>query len=513
MSDWTAGYTADIDYTFGYYAELNPLRARLAFLNAGLLPPGQGMHCELGFGQGMSANIHAAASGDTWYATDFNPVHANFAQSIASAAGSSAHLFDEAFADFCTRADLPDFDTIGLHGIWSWISDDNRRVIADFIRRKLKVGGALYISYNTLPGWAAFAPMRHLMTEHARTLGAEGAGIVSRIDGALAFVDKLLTTNPTYAEVHPQIVGRISDIKQQDRHYLAHEYFNRDWLPMHFATMADWLEPAKVSFACSAYFLDHVDAINLSDEQQHLLNAIPNTRFRESVRDFMVNQQFRRDYWVKGARRLNALEQKEALGTQRVILIQPRQDVSLKVSGGIGESTMLDAIYLPILDELADHRPKTLEQIAQAVAGKGVSFAQLTQAVMLLAGTGAVGAVQDDETIARARASTDRLNNHLIDRARGSNEIYHLASPVTGCGIAVNRFQQLFLLAIRQGRKRPKDWANTVWKVLDDQGQKIIKEGKALDTAEANLAELTEQANIFGEKVLPILKALQIAPG
>ena len=33
MNDWTAGYVADIGYTFGYYAELNPLRIKLAFLN------------------------------------------------------------------------------------------------------------------------------------------------------------------------------------------------------------------------------------------------------------------------------------------------------------------------------------------------------------------------------------------------------------------------------------------------------------------------------------------------
>jgi len=35
MTDWTAGYVADIGYTYGYYQELNPLRARLALLNAG----------------------------------------------------------------------------------------------------------------------------------------------------------------------------------------------------------------------------------------------------------------------------------------------------------------------------------------------------------------------------------------------------------------------------------------------------------------------------------------------
>jgi hypothetical protein len=30
MNDWTAGYVADIGYTFGYYDEMNPLRALMA---------------------------------------------------------------------------------------------------------------------------------------------------------------------------------------------------------------------------------------------------------------------------------------------------------------------------------------------------------------------------------------------------------------------------------------------------------------------------------------------------
>ena len=62
MSDWTAGYVADIGYTYGYYTELNPLRVKLAFLNVGLSYPEMGTACELGFGQGMSTNLQAAAS-------------------------------------------------------------------------------------------------------------------------------------------------------------------------------------------------------------------------------------------------------------------------------------------------------------------------------------------------------------------------------------------------------------------------------------------------------------------
>ena len=509
MSDWTAGYVADIGYTFGYYQELNPLRAKLAFLNAALVPPDLGTHCELGFGQGISANIHAAASASTWHATDFNPSQAAFAQELASVSGANAYLTDEAFADFCTRTDLPEFDSIGLHGIWSWINDDNRAVIVDFIRRKLKVGGVFYISYNTQPGWAAMVPMRDLLTEHSEVMGVAGQGIVKRIDGALEFADKLLATNPNYLKANPVVTERIKGMKAHNRNYLAHEYFNRDWLPMPFSKMAQWLSPAKVDFACSADYLAHIDMVNLTAKQQALLKEIPDAMFRETVRDFMVNQQFRRDYWVKGARKLNLLEQLEALRAQKVILVQSRADVSLKITGAIGEATMQEAVYNPILDLLADHKPRTLGQIEQAVKDKGVAFAQVTQAAMVLTGAGHLAAVQDEALIAKAKKHTDKLNAHLIDKARGSSDITYLASPVTGGGITVNRFQQLFLLAISQGKQQPAEWAAFVWQILAAQGQKILKEGKTLETAQENLAELTVQATAFAEKQVAVLRALQ----
>ena len=510
MSDWTSGYVADIGYTFGYYNELNPLRARLAFLNAGLVPPAQGTHCELGFGQGMSVNIHSAATDSRWYATDFNPSQAGFAQELALVSGAHAQLQDEAFAEFCTRSDLPDFDSIGLHGIWSWISDENRATIVDFVRRKLKVGGVLYISYNTQPGWAAMVPMRDLLTEHAEVMGAEGVGIVNRIDAALDFTAKLMATHPTYARANPQVAERLEKIKGQNRNYLAHEYFNRDWQPMAFARMAQWLQPAKLQWACSAHYLDAIDALNLTPVQQDLLKDITDPMFRQTVRDFCVNQQFRKDYWVKGARKLNPVEQAEALRMQRLMLVTPRAEVSLKVNGALGEATMSEAIYAPILDLLADHKARTLGEIEEAAKEKGIAYAQVVQVAVVLAGAGHLALVQDDHAIGQAKRQTERLNAYLCSKAQGSNDISYLASPVTGGGIAVNRFQQLFLASIAQGKQQPGEWAQSVWQILAAQGQKLVKEGKALETVEENLAELTAQATAFAEKQLPLLKALQI---
>ena len=510
MSDWTAGYVADIGYTFGYYGELNPLRIKLAFLNAGLKVPEVGTACELGFGQGLSTSIHAAASTVAWSGTDFNPSQAAFALDLNEASGANAQLFDDAFADFCARPELPDYDYIALHGIWSWISDENRAVIVDFVRRKLKVGGVLYISYNTLPGWAAAAPVRHLLTEHAGIMGAEGVGIVNRIDGALGFVDKLMATNPLYARANPQVAPRFEKLKEQNRHYLAHEYFNKDWHPMYFADMAKWLAPAKLGFACSAHFLDYLDAINLTAEQQTLLKEITDPLFQQSVRDYMVNQQFRKDYWVKGPQKLSALEQAEGLMAQKVMLVSHRPDIQLKVTGILGESTMSEAVYNPILDLLADYQPKTIGQLEQALKDKGIARAQLLQAMIVLVGMGHLAAVQDDASITAAHKRTQLLNRQLMIKARSHNDITYLASPVTGGGVMLGRIPQLFALAILQGQKQPADWVNFVWQILSAQGQSLLKEGKPIATAEENKTELTQQVKAFAEKQLPLLKALRI---
>lgn len=511
MTDWTAGYVSEIGYTFGYYTELNPQRLALPLLASGIVPPKVETACELGFGQGMSVNIHAAASTTSWWATDFNPAQAGFAQKLATASGAAARLFDEAFAEFCVRPDLPEFDFIGLHGIWSWISDDNRAVIVDFIRRKLKVGGVLYISYNTQPGWAAMVPMRELLIAHSDALAAKGQGIVHRIDAALDFAEKLLAAQPAFAAANPQVSQRIAKMKEHNRHYLAHEYFNRDWHPMSVASMAEWLAPAKLGYAASAHYLDHVDAINLSEEQQALLASIPDAGFRQLVRDFCCNTQFRRDYWVKGARQPTALERLEALRTQRLILTSPRPAVTLKVTGSRGEATLNEGVYQPILELLSNHKPMTLGQMEQQLAPKGITFAQILQAALILVGKGDVAIAQEEANVSRAKKTCDRLNQHLMTKSRASNDLAYLASPVTGGGIAVNRFQQLFVLARQQGRKTPEDWARFVWDHLQALGQRLTKEGKALDTADENLTELTTQAQTFAEAQLPILKALQVA--
>ncbi len=510
IDDWTSGYVADIGYTYGYYSELNPINTQLALHYAGLAPPKIATACELGFGQGMSVNVHAAASNVQWFGTDFNPSQAGFAQELAAASGAKARLFDESFAEFCARGDLPQMDYIGLHGIWSWISDENRAVIVDFVRRKLNVGGVLYISYNTQPGWAAMVPMRELFVEHAAVMGSPGQGRVAQVDAALAFADKLLEVNPAFVLANPGIPARMKKVGGFNRNYLAHEYFNRDWQPMSYARMAQWLGPAKLNFAGSANCLDPVDAMHLTAPQRALLDGIPDPGFRQTVRDFCTNQTFRRDYWVKGARRLTPVEQADALRRQLVVLVLPKEEVTFTAMGSQGEVGLHEEIYRPFVDELANHQPKSLGEIEKALAPRNISYGQVVQAAMVLVGKGSIFLAQHASLADQAKPATDRLNRHLMLANASNRDLPLLASPVTGGAVSAPRFHHLFLQSVLHGRSRPEEWARDVWGLLSAQGEKVLKDGKALETAEENLAELVARAEEFEANRLERYRTLRV---
>ena len=508
MNNWNQGYVTDVGYTYGYYTELNPLRVHLALLNAGISPPQGGFQdaCELGFGQGMSANIHAAASTTNWYGTDFNSTQAAFAQKISGTAAINAKLYDDAFAEFANRTGLPDFDFIGLHGIWSWISDLNRSAIVDFVRRKLKLGGILYISYNCMPGWAAMLPMRQLLNQYVSDMSAPATPITDRIDSALSFAERLVAIQPAFTKQNPQVAERLKRMKDQNRNYLAHEYFNKDWHPMPFSRIREWLTESKLQYATSAHFADQVDAINLNQEQIKFLNEIHDPAFKEQVRDFITNAQFRRDYWVKGMRKIETIERIDALRALRFVSLQPVEDFKFTVGGNLGEANLNEPAYKPVLDLMADGKIRTLGQIEQEA--KIPNIAQAAQMMTILAAKGTLGIAQDESTISKSKKSAIRLNQQITRISRTSNDLGAWASPVTGGGIAISRFHQLFLDAYARGTKSTSEYADEVWQLLLRQGQRLLKDGKPISDDEGNKAELNRQANEFQKKHLPVYKQL-----
>ena len=215
---WNDGYVSEINYTYGFYSELSPLRLGLATQLKAIQPPSSQAtfnYCELACGRGYSTNLLAATYPQAqFYANDFNPSHILDARTLAEKAGTkNVQFFDDSFEEFLNR-DLPSFDFICLHGIYSWISPKNRQAIINFIRQNLTVGGVVYISYNALPGWAAARPMQALMRRYG---GQSSAPILTRIDQALQFTGQLLEANAAYFVQNPILKNRLEKLKEQNR--------------------------------------------------------------------------------------------------------------------------------------------------------------------------------------------------------------------------------------------------------------------------------------------------------
>jgi SAM-dependent methyltransferase len=501
-----------VPYTYGYCDELNPLRAALPLLANGFEPPTVRDACEAGFGQGVSINLHAAGTPVRWHGADANPAHVAFAQQLADSTQTPLQLSSQRFSEYCRRSDLPDFDFIGLHGVWSWISDKDRATLTDFIARKLTPGGVLYVSYNTPPGWAAMLPLRDLMHTHLSAAGFADTSPLSRIGEAIAFAQQVMEAQPGYALVNPSLRERVQGLAGADPRYLAHEYFSRDWKPTSFADVDALLGTAGLVYACAADYRDLVDDINLTAAQRALLAGIDDVRVRETTRDLCVNRSLRRDYWVKQPRMLDTDAQYAALRAQRVILAIPEASVTLQVRGVLGETPLPATLYKPILRALAVGRATTLGEIEHHVRPHGIALAQIVEALQLLIATGQVFNAQHEAPHGQAQATAARMNAALCERASVSGTLPFLVSPVTGGGIAVPRLAQLFLLARMRGHTLAQQWAQFAGTVLNDTSPGVQNAASAAHPRLSE-AQLLDKAAQFAEAYLPILHTLGINAG
>lgn len=508
---WNEGYFTDVGYTYGYYREINPVFQRFCLLLRGYAPveSANPVHCELGFGQGVSINIHAAANPGSYVGTDFNPAHAAHANSLAASYDNNPRLYDDSFEQLLARDDLPQFDSISLHGIWTWVSRDHHKQIVEFVRRYLKPGGVLYNSYNCFPGWSPAAPLRQLFSLHDRFM-PHSSDSTARVESALEFSKAMLAANPLYAKTVNGLQDRLEKVMGQNRHYVAHEYFNREWNCMYFTDVVDALAPAKVEFATTALPLDNVDIVNITAEGTSFLNTIENPIMREQARDYFVNQQFRKDLYTRGATRLSQADRNNRLFSTRFVLTQFADEVPSKVNGALGEATLQKEIYAPVLEALASkaYSPKTLHQLA--ILLPTMPHTSLSQAIIILSAIGAISPCHSEAIEKKVQQNCASLNLHICQQSIFGKHLDFLCSPVIGGGVQVNRFQQLFLLAIRQGNKQPLEWAEFAWKILANQNERLIVNGKVLETAEENASEMRRQAEVFSQKNLPMLKALKV---
>ncbi len=503
MPDWADGYVTEVAYIHRYYQHLLPRLLSFAALSRGVAVPGGGSEklrvLELGCGQGVSANIIAAANPDLDYtAIDFNPAHISGA--LAVAAGTpNVHFVKSSFEDVANDPSWGTFDVITLHGIYSWVSATNREHIIRIAREKLRTGGMLYVSYNTYPGWATIAPIRRMFVDTAAN--NPNAPIFDQLDEAFRLFDQLTNLKSRYLEAIPGLVGRVQRLKKEERNYVAHEYLNGEWTIFYFADVAADMARAKLSYVGSASLLDHLDGINLTAEQREFLAAIRNPIRYESFRDLIVNQAFRRDIYVKGVVPISDTRVQETWANLRFALSTSAASVPREIEGVQFHGTHR-TIHQQLLEKL-DSGPRTGREL---LMGLDVSLRSpaFRQVMIFLVGQGHCHIVPpEDDEVERVKR-TEALNRAILYDEREWNV---LASPVLGGAVEVDYITQLMLISAREKRDDP---AGFIWNAVKSRGQKFVKDGKTLDSEEENIAEARQKVSEIQGGRGQVLAALKV---
>jgi hypothetical protein len=199
------------------------------------------------------------------------------------------------------------------------------------------------------------------------------------------------------------------------------------------------------------------------------------------------------------------------LGNLAFVLTNAVSALPKTITTALGQLQLKPEIYEPIAMALGDDEmaPKTLKHLLSLDGLKGIDFNALVEAMTILTGCGFAHPVQTLSPDVEERAA--RLSMSIIEGARLSGQITSLPSPVTGTGIPVSRFEQLFLLERAKGVADAQDWGKSAWAILKSQNQRLIIDGQILQSEDDNEAELIKQATAFAQNRLPVLINLKVA--
>jgi SAM-dependent methyltransferase len=512
MAGWGEGYVTEVEFGAPYFNELAPLRAAFALAYQGIdaVLPAAPVYLELAIGQGLSLAVHAAANPGEFWGMDFNPAHLANARDLAAGAAIDVNLAEDSFAEFALRHDLPAFDMIGLTGVWSWISPANRSHIVEILRRHLKPGGIVCLSYAAAPGWVPSQPLQHILALHAARAGSPAAGPVANLEAAIEFTENLVASGSLFFKDNPSVVKELQVLREGSLRSRVHEWLNEHCFAMAFSETASELAAAKLSFGASASFFHHVPAFHLMAEGQALIDETQDVVLRETIRDFLVNRQSRQDYFVKGGRRLAAAKRLERLRRFNVVLSRRPQDIELKVKTTLGDMSLDADVYRPLIDALAETTaiPTPIADLEVRVGTSGVSLDKLLEAIVVLLSRGEVELAHDEATMHQVAPRTRALNQWLIDSSPLRRDIKVLASPLTGTGIRVSRFGPLFLRSWQGGKKDAGACMKETWALLANDIKLSRQDGFV--ESEAKIARKMAFARTFPEKMLPVLKSLGI---
>jgi SAM-dependent methyltransferase len=509
MDGWSDGYFTDVAYTRHFFFQMAPGFMAFSCLRQGVRPPRLGpgsVYLELGCGHGFGLALMAAANPEmSFVGVDFHPGQIANGQRITHQTGLENLVLEElSFEQVLALPDgrIPKCDVIALHGVYSWISPENRGAIVRILDRLLKPGGMVYVSYNCLPGWAALAPLQRFMREYvARAPGPAEVEVLNSLRTARDMAEG----KAQYFQGVPGLLEEIDRALQQPPAYLIHEYLNDHFHPLYHADVARELGGAKLTFAASASAAEDILHLAAPTALQARVRDAQDGTWRQTLLDYSASRRFRRDIFVRGRNAVGHAEREALLGEMRFALLMPPAAIGLEFAIPIGRMQGDPALYRPLIEALAD-QPRSFRDLTRLT---GVPDAKVLQALTLLVSHGQAHPLPDGEVADRNQAAV-RFNRALASGVVIEDGPYYVAAGQAGTAVRVTLSE---LLALGLASQKPADVkaaAARGWEIMSRTGVRLQRDGQALADQAANEAELMRRIEVFNREKLPLFRRLGV---
>lgn len=507
MSDWSSGYNVDIGYTYGFYKELSPSWMNyVANVQGYVSPSGDKLrYLELGCGYGFGLILLAAVHPDyEFLGIDFNPVHVAHGRKLAKQSGLTNIKFEE--ADFVKvakewPAEWGTFDYVVAHGIYTWLDSHVRDALVTTIEHATSPGSLVYLSYNTMPGWLSSLPVQHLLRLWQRTEKLES---VAAIRNGTKRLKGLLDAKSAMTVALPRMQRRLEDMDSKEINYLVHEYLHDGWKPVWFNEMMEALSKAKLDYVGTASVGNLVVEKILPKSWMELLSQFDDPIIRQVMIDVLVNQNFRKDIFARGACKLWDFEKQQKLLAMPFVFMYVPENNEFKFNLSLGKVDGQAEIYSAYVNALMGGQ-KTVRELLDLT---GRSLNETIEAMTMLMHEGYVALYQPISNRKAAKA----LNRTIIENSENGAPYTFLISPETGSIFSTTNTNLIMAyVLLREPRiNDPKSLGEILVKRLSALGKSLAKDGKPLQTQDERLQQATTLADAFLNKTWVTWKKLGV---
>ncbi|ABC24226.1 methyltransferase [Rhodospirillum rubrum] len=460
---------------------------------------------DFGCGLGITASILAAANPQgRFFAIDADGQALAAGRALAKAAFLDNLTFLQADYTKPHDLDLPPLDFAVLGNVLCWLDGQERQALLSRLGTLLKPGGIVLATYDALPGAAALVPLRDLLFS---VTAGQAANPVARARAAIDWLGAMRAAGIDFFRDNPALGPRLDALIERGPQALAGRFFGGTLRPLHFAQVNAEMAAQGLTFAGRAEaFLNLID-LAVPAALRPRLRAATSRAEVEATRDFIRNEDHRRDLYIKGAApsdgaALTAFDDGRILGPAAA----PGQ-ANPEVSFGAVSLSFRGALFESLLAAL-DLGPRPVGELCASAALEGVPPGLIRDGLRLLTAGGLARPYARAADVAPAAPPVWPLRlPHPLNRALAltlglGGPTVALASKVLGDGVVMDNRDALLLVALCDAG--PEGAVERALAILADQ---------AIPCGPATTQALTDRLSPLITDILPWLRVLGVVEG